>query len=229
MIASNIHQFDTCEDRYTTALSILEKYGDAESVEDIDYFGNLYTDKTISKENFKEQIERFVTDRNEDFMRYMHDKATISRTLRLVLTYPDAAKEYADSLPKATVDEIGSQGTQGPQGSRGTQGAQGGSLDKMEKKLNEQAELITGSFSYRNGYQGAKEAYMAGAEWASARISDFLAEHKGEMITDELTEGELLDLALKVANKIENFHNTICGYDKQRQSKADLQVDSCGC
>lgn len=31
-------------------------------------------------------------------------KATIGRTLRLALQYPGLAKEYLDSLPKATMD-----------------------------------------------------------------------------------------------------------------------------
>ena len=39
---------------------------------------------------------------------YLNDitliRATISRTLRLSLEYPELAKEYLDSLPKATMD-----------------------------------------------------------------------------------------------------------------------------
>lgn len=42
IIASNIHKFDTTKDREITVLSILEKYGNAETVDDIDYFNGLY-------------------------------------------------------------------------------------------------------------------------------------------------------------------------------------------
>lgn len=74
-------------------------------------------DINLTQENFKRQIELFVNcyqDRalcantREDQMKYREAvslvKATISRTLRLCLQYPELAQEYLDSLPKATMD-----------------------------------------------------------------------------------------------------------------------------
>ena len=58
-------------------------------------------------EEFKKQIEyplnHFI---NEDvhFQERNHIKATIGRTLRLALRYPNLAQEYLDNLPKATMD-----------------------------------------------------------------------------------------------------------------------------
>mgnify|MGYP003318987187 CR=1 FL=1 len=46
IIASNIHKFDTQKDREIAALSVLEKYGNAENAEDINYFNGLYNDNT---------------------------------------------------------------------------------------------------------------------------------------------------------------------------------------
>ena len=38
------------------------------------------------------------------FWKRLELSATIARTARLCLRYPDLAKEYLDSLPKATMD-----------------------------------------------------------------------------------------------------------------------------
>ena len=58
----------------------------------------------MTKEDFKKKIEyslnHFIT--NKDMS--IHIKATIGRTLRLALQYPNLAQEYLDSLPKATMD-----------------------------------------------------------------------------------------------------------------------------
>ena len=61
----------------------------------------------MTREEFKKQIEyplsHFI---NEDvhFWERNHIKATIRRTLRLVLQYPNLAQEYLESFPKATMD-----------------------------------------------------------------------------------------------------------------------------
>ena len=71
----------------------------------------------MTQEIFKQQIELFV-DRYQEKMRTAKTKAeqdaifedlilikgTISRTLRLCCQYPDLAKEYMESQPKATID-----------------------------------------------------------------------------------------------------------------------------
>ena len=74
-------------------------------------------DINMTQEDFKRQIELFVicyqdralcANTREDQMKYREAvslvKATISRTLRLCLQYPELAQEYLDSLPKATMD-----------------------------------------------------------------------------------------------------------------------------
>ena len=71
----------------------------------------------MSREDFKRQIELFVgnyqdkalcANTREEQMKYRESvslvKATIARTLRLCLQYPELAQEYLDSLPKATMD-----------------------------------------------------------------------------------------------------------------------------
>ena len=55
-------------------------------------------------EEFKKQIEYFITNEDVHFCESIHIKATIERTLRLALQYPNLAQEYLDSLPKATMD-----------------------------------------------------------------------------------------------------------------------------
>lgn len=71
----------------------------------------------MTQEQFKQQIEHFV-DRYQDKMRTAKTKAekdailddiflikgTIARTLRLCCQYPELAKEYMESQPKATMD-----------------------------------------------------------------------------------------------------------------------------
>lgn len=69
----------------------------------------------MTKEEFKQYIEypleklrtAEIKNRIEAttvFLRRIELSATIARTARLCLKYPDLAKEYLDSLPKATMD-----------------------------------------------------------------------------------------------------------------------------
>lgn len=71
----------------------------------------------MTQEIFKQQIELFV-DRYQEKMRSAKTKSeqnailddiilikgTIARTLRLCCQYPELAKEYMESQPKATMD-----------------------------------------------------------------------------------------------------------------------------
>lgn len=71
----------------------------------------------MTQEIFKQQIELFV-DRYQQKMRTAKTKSeqnailddiilikgTIARTLRLCCQYPELAKEYMESQPKATID-----------------------------------------------------------------------------------------------------------------------------
>ena len=65
-------------------------------------------DNTMTREEFKKQIEyplnHFITNEDVHFWEINHIKATIERTLRLALRYPNLAQEYLDNLPKATMD-----------------------------------------------------------------------------------------------------------------------------
>ena len=54
-------------------------------------------------EEFKEQIE-YPLKHYVYFEESINIKATIERTLRIALQYPNLAQEYLDSLPKATMD-----------------------------------------------------------------------------------------------------------------------------
>ena len=62
----------------------------------------------MTREEFKKQIEYplndFMPNEDVDFWKSIHIGATIERTLRLALQYPNLAQEYFDSLPKATMD-----------------------------------------------------------------------------------------------------------------------------
>lgn len=69
----------------------------------------------MTQEDFKKQIEHpidklgiaNVNNAKEAeivFWRRLELSATIGRTLRLALQYPDLAQEYLNSLPKATMD-----------------------------------------------------------------------------------------------------------------------------
>ena len=69
----------------------------------------------MTKEEFKKQIEHPIDkfgianvnngkEAEIVFWRRIELSATIARTLRLSLRYPDLAQEYLDSLPKATMD-----------------------------------------------------------------------------------------------------------------------------
>lgn len=54
-------------------------------------------------ERFKASIE-YPLQKIDDFWMRMRIKSVISRTLRIALRNPDLAKEYLESLPKATQD-----------------------------------------------------------------------------------------------------------------------------
>ena len=54
----------------------------------------------MTQEKFNELIEHPVRI-NKDFWERIKIKSAIARTLRLTLQYPELAKEYLDSLPKA--------------------------------------------------------------------------------------------------------------------------------
>ena len=62
----------------------------------------------MTREEFKKQIEyplnHLATNEDVHFWERNRIKATIERTLRLALQYPNLAQEYLDSLPKATMD-----------------------------------------------------------------------------------------------------------------------------
>ena len=62
----------------------------------------------MTREEFKKQIEyplnQFITNKDAHFWETIHLKATIARTLRLAIEYPNLAQEYFDSLPKVTMD-----------------------------------------------------------------------------------------------------------------------------
>ena len=62
----------------------------------------------MTREEFKKQIEyslnNFITNEDAHFWESIYIKATIERTLRLALQYPNLAQEYLDSLPKATIN-----------------------------------------------------------------------------------------------------------------------------
>ena len=62
----------------------------------------------MTRDEFKKQIEHplnhFITNEDVHFWERNRIKATIERTLRLALRYPNLAQEYLDSLPKATMD-----------------------------------------------------------------------------------------------------------------------------
>ena len=70
---------------------------------------------SMTKEEFKKQIEHpidkigiaNVNNAKESewvFWRRLETSAIIGRTIRLCLKHPDLAKEYLESLPKATMD-----------------------------------------------------------------------------------------------------------------------------
>ena len=62
----------------------------------------------MTREEFKKQIEytinHFTTNEDVHFWESIYIKATIERTLRLALRYPNLAQEYLESFPKATMD-----------------------------------------------------------------------------------------------------------------------------
>lgn len=62
----------------------------------------------MTREEFKKQIEyplnHFITNENVHFEESIHIKATIERTLRLALQYPNLAQEYLENSPKATMN-----------------------------------------------------------------------------------------------------------------------------
>ena len=68
----------------------------------------------MNQEDFKRQIEYpmdrllLIATNNQDanlmFWMRMIMSSTLARSIRLCLKYPDLAKEYLESLPKATMD-----------------------------------------------------------------------------------------------------------------------------
>ena len=69
----------------------------------------------MTKEEFKKQIEHPIDkigianvnntkEAEYVFWRRLDTSAIIGRTIRLCLKHPDLAKEYLESLPKATMD-----------------------------------------------------------------------------------------------------------------------------
>ena len=59
----------------------------------------------MTQEQFKDLIEAPVNGERE-FWDRIRVKSAISRTLRLTLQYPDFAKQYLESLPKAVNENI---------------------------------------------------------------------------------------------------------------------------
>lgn len=59
----------------------------------------------MTQEKFKDLIEAPVL-RTEEFWQRQTIKFAICRTLRLTLQYPELAKEYLDSLPKAVNENM---------------------------------------------------------------------------------------------------------------------------
>ena len=59
----------------------------------------------MTKEEFKDLIEA-PTQKTNEFWQRMNIKFAIARTLRLALQYPELAKEYLDSLPKAVNENV---------------------------------------------------------------------------------------------------------------------------
>ena len=59
----------------------------------------------MTQEKFNELIEHPVRI-NKDFWERIKIKSAIARTLRLSLQYPELAKEYLDSLPKAVNENM---------------------------------------------------------------------------------------------------------------------------
>ena len=55
-------------------------------------------------EEFVKTLEWFITPKEYNLTNYIHDKAIITRTIRLSLSNPEFAQQYLDSLPKATMD-----------------------------------------------------------------------------------------------------------------------------
>ena len=62
-----------------------------------------YLLNNMDLERFKVSIE-YPLQKVDDFWMWMRIKSVISRTLRIALRNPDLAKEYLESLPKATQD-----------------------------------------------------------------------------------------------------------------------------
>ena len=62
----------------------------------------------MTREEFKKQIEyplnHLATNEDVHFWERNRIKATIGRTLRLALRYPNLAQEYLDNSSKATMD-----------------------------------------------------------------------------------------------------------------------------
>lgn len=55
-------------------------------------------------EEFVKTLEWYVTPKENDLTKYIHDKALLARAIRLTLRNPEFAQQYLNSLPKATMD-----------------------------------------------------------------------------------------------------------------------------
>ena len=55
-------------------------------------------------EEFVKTLEWFITPKENNLTNYIHDKAIITRAIRLSLSNSEFAQQYLDSLPKAIMD-----------------------------------------------------------------------------------------------------------------------------
>lgn len=69
----------------------------------------------MTREKFKELIEYPTPTRAEDFWEGIKIRSVIARTLRLALQYPELAKEYYDSLPKAVCENTSATSNKQPE------------------------------------------------------------------------------------------------------------------
>lgn len=106
------------DNEITEGLSI-QKDAYANIIDLISEYHEKTSDKLLTQEEFKEQIEHFVycyQSKLKSAKTYAEQaecrgnifliQGTITRTLRLCLKYPELAQEYLNSLPKATMDKM---------------------------------------------------------------------------------------------------------------------------
>ena len=55
-------------------------------------------------EEFVKTLEWFITPKKNNLTNYIHDKAIITRAIRLSLSNSEFAQQYLDSLPKVIMD-----------------------------------------------------------------------------------------------------------------------------